>query len=209
MKLKTPFFYVNIEITFIIILLLFFISPKVHKLLYYYYACYLFIVYHELGHMCIATIVGKKVKEFKITMAGVCIRLDKGMGLVDSRILQILVYIAGPISNLVLAMIFKNNNMIFDVNIFLFLINLLPIYPLDGYNILKCVLSSLFEIKKIYKILNEVSNTCVVMLFVTGIVQIFISNNFSIVIFSIYLILLKNKYYRSEKYDKIIQKIRC
>ena len=136
MKLKTPFFYVNIDITFIIILLLFFISPKVHKLLYYYYACYLFIVHHELGHMCIATIVGKKVKEFKITMAGVCIRLDEGMGLVDSRILQILVYIAGPISNLVLAMIFKNNNMIFDVNIFLFLLNLLPIYPLDGYNIL-------------------------------------------------------------------------
>lgn len=209
MKLKTPFFYINIEVTFIIILLLFFISPKVHKLLYYYYACYLFIVYHEFGHMCIAAIAGRKVEEFKITMAGVCIRLDEDMCLVDSVILRILVYIAGPLSNLTLAMIFRNNDMIFDVNIFLFFINLLPLYPLDGYNILKCVLVSFFEIKKTYRVLNIVSNACIIILLMIGIIQIFMSDNFAIVIFSIYLILLKNQYDRKEKYDKIIQRLRC
>src|SRR5699024_1713702 len=67
---------------------------------------------------------------------------------------KILVFLSGPIFNLFLAIIFykievpyKLKFYMFYTNLFLCIINLLPILPLDGANILKCLLEKRFEYK--------------------------------------------------------------
>ncbi len=218
MKIKTPYFTINIEPLFLIVFFIFLMSIKIQKMLFYFYACYLFIIFHELSHMCIAAIFGKDVEEFKITMSGVCVLLknDDNYSFYKKNydrkkyIKEILIYFCGPLSNLFLALLFFNNKMIFEINIFFCIINLMPIFPLDGYNILYNFLSYININKHSGEIiLGIVSRIFLLLLFLIGILQIFLAKNLSIVMFFSYLYMLKSKYNKNMKYDRFIHNLRC
>ena len=141
MKIKTPFFIIEFEIMFLIVFFSFILSNEIKKILFSFYMCYLFIIFHELSHMFVATILGKEIKLFKFSLAGVNICFSNLNKL--SIYKEILIYLAGPVSNIVLATLFQYNKMIFEVNLSLAIINLIPIFPLDGYNILYNILRNL------------------------------------------------------------------
>lgn len=191
MKIKTPYFIIEFEIVFLIVFFSFLFSNEIRKILFSFYICYLFIVFHELSHMFIAAIFGKEIKNFKFSLSGVNISFNNIKRLEKYK--EILIYLAGPLSNLLLASIFSYNKMIFEVNLCLCLINLLPIYPLDGYNIL----FNLFRNTKLnkYKILNYTTIIILIILFFLGIIQFIYTKNISIFIFIIYIlcIYLKNR----------------
>ena len=191
MKIKTPYFIIEFEIVFLIVFFSFLFSNEIRKILFSFYICYLFIVFHELSHMFIAAIFGKEIKNFKFSLSGVNISFNNIKRLEKYK--EILIYLAGPLSNLLLALIFSYNKMIFEVNLCLCLINLLPIYPLDGYNIL----FNLFRNTKLnkYKILNYTTIIILIILFFLGIIQFIYTKNISIFIFIIYIlcIYLKNR----------------
>lgn len=211
MKIKTPFFIIDIEWLFLIILFIFIFSDKVKKFLISFYICYLFIVFHEFSHIFIATILGKNIEILKITLSGVCINLKKEKyNLCDNKnnkienLKNILIYIVGPISNLILANIFSNIEMIYQINIFLAIVNLLPLFPLDGYNILLNILRY-FKINEIIIeiILKTLIYVIYFLLIILGILQIILVKNISLVIFMVYLFLLQNTNNNNKKKYRI------
>lgn len=196
MKIKTPFFIIEFEIMFLIVFFSFILSNEIKKILFSFYMCYLFIIFHELSHMFVATILGKEIKLFKFSLAGVNICFSNLNKL--SIYKEILIYLAGPVSNIVLATLFQYNKMIFEVNLSLAIINLIPIFPLDGYNILYNILRNLNN----NIILEIISGICILILSLFSIIQIIYTKNISILIFLIYILVIYLNNKKGKKWSK-------
>lgn len=208
MKIKTPYFTLEIEILFIITLLISIFSLNFRNYLSNYYICYLFILFHELSHMFVASIFGKEINKFKLSLSGVNISFKEEYlnSMNIFKIKNILIYAAGPLSNILLSILFINNKMIFSINIFLAILNLLPIYPLDGYNILECILNIFFNVEKCNIIIDIISKFLFLLLFILAIFQLIILKNPSILIFLIYIIILNESNKEERKIKQIIKK---
>ena len=199
MKLKFSKVNIEFEIVFLIVFLVFIFSNTIRKILFSFYMCYLFIIFHELAHLTITLLFGKEIENFKFSLSGVCIELKKkrfdlkgNKRLKKENIEEIILYLAGPISNIILAYIFNNNKMICEINIAFAIINLLPIFPLDGYNILDNLLELFsMRLKKREVILEILSNILIFILFFVGIVQLLFLFNPSIIMFSFYFFLIQ------------------
>lgn len=208
MKLKFSKVNIEFEIVFIIVFLVFIFSNTIRKILFSFYMCYLFIIFHELAHLTIALLFGKEIENFKFSLSGVCIELKKkrfdlkgNKRLKKENIEEIILYLAGPISNIILAYIFNNNKMICEINIAFAIINLLPIFPLDGYNILDNLLELFsMRLKKREVILEILSNILIFILFFVGIVQLLFLFNPSIIMFSLYVFLIQFNNKKRQKF---------
>jgi stage IV sporulation protein FB len=213
MKIKTPYFNIEIELIFIIIFIVFVFFPKIHNFLISFYICYLFILFHELSHVFIASILGKDLEILKISLAGVSVKfndekyiLDKNINTKIYKLKNIFIYFAGPVSNLLISIFFIENIFIFQINIFLFFLNLIPIYPLDGYNILDNCLSFKFNYNLKNNIIELINNFILVFMLIFCIAQFLITKKFSIFIFLIYIFLLKKQKDSIQKITKYYPK---
>lgn len=208
MKLKFSKVNIEFEIVFLIVFLVFIFSNTIRKILFSFYMCYLFIIFHELAHLTITLLFGKEIENFKFSLSGVCIELKKkrfdlkgNKRLKKENIEEIILYLAGPISNIILAYIFNNNKMICEINIAFAIINLLPIFPLDGYNILDNLLELFsMRLKKREVILEILSNILIFILFFVGIVQLLFLFNPSIIMFSFYIFLIQFNNKKRQKF---------
>lgn len=208
MKLKFSKVNIEFEIVFLIVFLVFIFSNTIRKILFSFYMCYLFIIFHELAHLTITLLFGKEIENFKFSLSGVCIELKKkrfdlkgNKRLKKENIEEIILYLAGPISNIILAYIFNNNKMICEINIAFAIINLLPIFPLDGYNILDNLLELFnMRLKKRETILEILSNILIFILFFVGIVQLLFLFNPSIIMFSFYVFLIQFNNKKRQKF---------
>ena len=208
MKLKFSKVNIEFEIVFLIVFLVFIFSNTIRKILFSFYMCYLFIIFHELAHLTITLLFGKEIENFKFSLSGVCIELKKkrfdlkgNKRLKKENIEEIILYLAGPISNIILAYIFNNNKMICEINIAFAIINLLPIFPLDGYNILDNLLELFsMRLKKREAILEILSNILIFILFFVGIVQLLFLFNPSIIMFSLYVFLIQFNNKKRQKF---------
>ena len=185
MILRLNSFFIEIENLFIIVLISFFFSDKIKLFLTSYFVCYLFIIFHELSHIIFASIFGKKIRKLKLSIAGVCVVFNNNDGL--KIIKKIIIYLAGPLGNIILALLFRNIDFVFEINIFLAILNLMPVYPLDGYNILNCILTSLNKISY----LKSIETFFLSFLLVISIIVFFFFFIPSLFIFFIYVILIK------------------
>ena len=143
MKINIKDFNVEIENILLILLGISLVIPSLRTYFANYYMCYIFIIFHEFSHMFCACIFGIKTSKLTITITGLNIILEEKN---RQKIKWIIIYAAGPISNIVLAILFKDISFVYTINIALAVINLIPIYPLDGYNLLY-VLATLFKVK--------------------------------------------------------------
>lgn len=198
MTIKTPLFNIKIDILFIVAMFIFFLYPNLRLFLSSFLICYMFIIFHEASHMLIGTILGKSIDTFKISLFGVSVSFCKKHYEVKKNIKkeefikEIFIYIAGPLSNFILAIIFKNIRLVFDINIFLGFLNLIPVYPLDGYNILKNFLLIRFKETNVEKVI--IFSNCIffLVLFILGIICLVVIYNPSLILFLIYLLIIKN-----------------
>lgn len=193
MIFKTKILKIEVEAILILVILTSIMSNTVFKFLYYYFACYLFIFFHELMHIFTASILNKKLIKIKFSIAGVCavFEKEKYKENTSNLIKNVCIYLAGPISNLILAYIFKSNTMIKEINIFLAILNIVPIFPLDGYNVLMNLLKMKFDCNKVNDIINVINNILLFILVIICIYQIKLYINFSLSIFCIYIYILK------------------
>ena len=193
MTFKTKFCRIEIEIVLIFIILTSIISNTLFKFLYYFFACYLFILFHELMHILVGSILNRKLIKIKFSISGICASFEKEKYLCSKIVCfkNIIIYLSGPISNLILAYIFNTNMMIKEINIFLAILNFLPLFPLDGYNIILNILKIIFEQKYVLKILNCIENVFIIFVLAISLYQIIEYSNFSIIIFFVYLFVLK------------------
>lgn len=156
----------------------------------YYYICYLFILFHEMSHVFVGTLLGSEVEKIKLSMCGVSAKFKTKRYVSrpeKNSLYEVLIYLAGPVSNFIFALIFRNIKIVSEINIFLGLVNLIPIYPLDGFNILKNIL----EIFKSHKVnIHQISKIMWAVLLCTSVAQILAFRSISMIIFCFYVYLI-------------------
>ena len=126
---------------------------------------------HEIGHFAAALIIHAKIIKFRIALFGINMQINTNDLSLNKKLA---LFFAGPLTNILIMLlsfryydvlkihfydvfsIHYFHNILYDIayiNIFLSLINLLPIIPLDGGNVLKSILEQYIKKKYVYKII--------------------------------------------------------
>lgn len=166
MKIK-----VDLKIFLIIILYILTKNIKVFAI------SFIFILLHELGHAITGIILGLKIKKININVFGLSIEFENyGKERLNNKII---IDMAGPAINIItfiIAVIFKNEEIAY-INILLAIINLLPIYPLDGGRIVKNLLLKSHHYKQVVGYTEKISkDTLIIITAISSIVILYIKN---------------------------------
>ena len=188
---------VDVKIFFIIILYIFMQSTKIFAL------TFIFILLHELGHLVTGITIGLKVKKINIHISGLSVEFENYGKQRNAN--KIVVDIAGPLINiiaLVIAIIIKQEEIAY-INLLLAIVNLLPIYPLDGGQILRTLLRKRFTYKETINFIESISQYTLIILTAIASCYLLIGKNIWIFIAILYLwtIIFKEK-----RKNKIIRK---
>nr|MBQ5811013.1 hypothetical protein [Clostridia bacterium] len=108
------------------------------------------VAFHELGHLAALKITHGKIKGFRAAPFGLCIDYDRSE---LSLFGEALVSFGGCFFNILCALLVGALYMFFSLDMVVFglvsllyaTVNLLPLYPLDGYTLLNAILSALFD----------------------------------------------------------------
>lgn len=189
---------VNLKIFIFIILFIITNQIKIYGILMW------FALLHEIGHLVIGMILGFKPKALSIKPVGLSISFKIKPKDIECKIKKatclelkkIFIGIAGPVTNLVLATLyFYFNISLFGIpqdiavysNILIGLFNLLPIYPLDGGRIIKCILHIFIGYEKSEKYIKTISWVTVIIITIISSFCILYIKNIAIFIIIIYL----------------------
>ncbi len=105
---------------------------------------FLVIFAHELGHFLVARLFKQRIEHLTYTVLGGILKMEMTE---ISRFKQLLIYSAGIFVNLLLFLILKTlpdsqfKKLFANYNLLLICFNLLPIHPLDGFQIFQVLLS--------------------------------------------------------------------
>lgn len=195
MRFKIKDCIVKIEWTVIVVLIVSIISKTFRNYMEIYYMCFLFIIFHEMAHVFTGIIFQREVRNVNISICGLSVGFNNYMeynytnGFLKN-IMNILIYASGPVASYILAVAFKEIKFVYEINIAFFVINLMPIYPLDGYNIIKTLLN-ISKNKRLKRLLLKIIMiiTFVIMLFLVVILAVKY-NNYNCAVFILYIFML-------------------
>lgn len=202
---------VRIDLKILIFLAIFCFTNQLKIYLIIMFFCLL----HELGHICMGIILKMKLEKIEIIPCGFesafqanfkdfNIKIKKG-NLLELK--KIIVAIAGPITSLILIIIFlyikipyiTQEEAIYS-NVLILLFNLIPIYPLDGGRIIKGILKILLGQEKAEKIINRISIITLIILTVISSIAVYYFKNIAIFLMCIFL-------WTGLKFDSLGEKI--
>ena len=129
---------VYLKYWFFILFAILFMQYDFNTSLDYFLSIFVAVLVHELAH----TVVAKKFNHY---VEHVYLDLLNGAAAIDTTYSPynqtILIVAAGPISNLILYFIgsYLGLDVFAQINMFLFIFNILPIYPMDGGRICKAI----------------------------------------------------------------------
>lgn len=122
------------------------------------------VLIHEFTHILVGRIYGCKLYQFNVRLTGTNAKLSDINDLKDFQKLNL--YISGPSINLLIFVLcfcisraFPNEyiTMIGDINLGLFIFNMIPAYPLDGSRVLEIILSKWITYRRAKKIIRIIS----------------------------------------------------
>ena len=150
----------KVDLKIFFILLLYTLTQKVEI----FTITFIFIILHEIGHIVSGILLGLKINKLQLNIAGISLEF-KNYGK-ERKINNIIIDLAGPLINLISAIIgiFIKLEIIIYVNAMLFIINMLPIYPLDGGRILKNILLYKNTYKQTIKTMETISKYTLIIL---------------------------------------------
>ena len=129
--------------------------------------CYISILLHEIAHVITALILKVDVTEILLMPVGVSATYNENIPLKK----EIIISLAGPIMSLIMA-IFSKDSLISNINFIIMILNLIPIYPLDGGRIQRIFFILKYKYKKGIKISQNISDLFIVILFIFSIIFI-------------------------------------
>ncbi len=124
---------IKVEYTFFL-MLAFSVLVSNYSLIY----VLVFSALHELGHIAALTVLGERAELITVAYYGIGLKYNSHTGPLKS----IIILLCGPAVNLVFMLL----GIEIEINMALFVLNLLPIYPLDGGRILKIILNRVFSL---------------------------------------------------------------
>lgn len=150
---------------------------------------------HEYVHILVAGKLGYTLLKFELSITGASMKLEDESFYGND---ELIIALSGPLFNLFMFIMIVGlwwmfpvlYNYTFDfalVNLFVFALNILPIYSLDGGRIIVCLLESKMGRKKGVKIVRNIGLFFSLFFFVLFIISLFISPNFSLGVISIFL----------------------
>ena len=156
-----------------------------------FFISFLSVLIHELSHILCAKAVKVKISHIEIHPFGVCAVLKNGY--INDSEKEFLIAFAGPFTSLFIAMltaIIKPSGWeyIFDINICICAINLLPALPLDGGRMIKSMLTYKMGILRAYNISQKFGKLLIfILLPLSVLVLIKTKFNFSYVLITAFL----------------------
>lgn len=154
-------------------------------------------ILHEIGHILAMIYFRKNIKKIEFGFANIDLLMEE-KNLNCNSFETVVIFLSGSLLNFLISILFKIlysifGFAVFDVifyqNLFLGIINLLPIYSLDGECLFRKFLESNFSDKNIDKIISVMSITFTVPILIIGFLLIFHSKyNLSLFLVCIYLI---------------------
>lgn len=171
-----------------------------------FFISFLIMSVHEMAHLISAKCLGLSILRVTIYPFGVNLKLKNTI--LRSFSDELILYLSGPLSNVFMALcaipFFGKNDFVLDFyykNIALFLINMLPIMPLDGGMILKKYLNYQFGYDAGKKVMSVISAFMImVVLFCCGMLLYIGRFNSSLCIFLAFII--GNVLVSKEKYNQ-------
>ncbi len=147
------------------------------------------VTLHEMAHIFAAALCGIRAEGVIITPIGQQAIIN-GMENI-SFVRRIFVVVVGPLINLLLWFIFDS-----QINLALFILNTLPVYPLDGGRLLHYVLGYCIGVLRANRVQSFLSKAMAIMLFLFGILQVVLySYNVSLICIGLYLIKINRREY--------------
>ena len=127
---------------------------------------FIILLIHEIGHFIFIEIMRLKIKKIHLTAIGFYIELPIN-NLTQSK--KILIYSGGLIINIILHILIIKFNILESfkkINLFILIINLLPIQPLDGFNIYYTLLSRFYEDEFLIDVFLLIGTLIIVLLMI-------------------------------------------
>lgn len=193
---------IKIDLKILIFALVFFITNQIRI----YILLMIFACIHELGHILVGLCLGFKPTLIEVRPIGYSVQFfnkieDYNKKIFKSNLLElkkIFVYMAGPILNFLIVFVLMHINInselainLVYINLILGIINLLPIYPLDGGRIIKSIICLFFGIKKSYIYIEKISNIFIIILLAVSSLAILYLKNIGLIFVLAYLIIIR------------------
>ncbi|MDE6414696.1 MAG: hypothetical protein K2K48_04715 [Anaeroplasmataceae bacterium] len=185
----------KIDYSFLILVCIISLSPK-QAIIVKLFLC-LFI--HELGHLFFIYIFKYKIERLKLSIFGFFLKLENTK---EEFYKDFIIYFGGILFNFVSYLIIPDETMR-KINLILIVFNSLPIYPLDGFNIIKTFASYILPYRFVLKLMSTLSLLCGVG--AIGI-SIYYKMDVFIIVNAAYLFFLSVEYYVKEQtlYQKFL-----
>lgn len=178
----------------------------------------IFALVHELMHLIMGILVGFRPTQLTIMPFGAYINFNIDIENYNTKILKgtmcslkkLIVIMAGPLSNIILALIFSFMSkyaIIMYINLILGIVNLFPIHPLDGGRIMKQILILVLGRRKALKYTNLISNIILIIIAIETIFFCYISKSIVAILAVIYLIIIRKKENDIYKTKKIVYEL--
>lgn len=159
---------------------------------------FLFAFMHEIGHISAMKIFKLKIEKIKFGFVNIDL-IPEGYNKIIKDKINVIILLSGPFINILLFVAFyicffcsceRIYYFLSFQNLFIGVLNLLPIDSLDGGKILKIILNRYFDFFLAEKVLKCISFLILIPLFLLGICVLFYSRyNFSLIVFAIYLVI--------------------
>lgn len=191
----------RIDLKILIFLGIFYLTNQISIYLWTMLFCFI----HELGHLIMGLIRGLRPEKIEMTPFGFFLEFKPVIDKNEKEILKtnLLVAAAGPVTNLIiifailfLHISFIDRDLAVYANLIILAFNLMPIYPLDGGRILKCILYLLYDDIRADNLVNKISNFYIILLTMIGSIAIYYLKNIAILIiigYLWYLVIKENK----------------